>query len=279
MFGMAGGSAGQFIVGPAMTAGMSWRTFWLGMGAAGLGLAVLLYLLIPAPARAPGRSGWLGEAVRALGMVFRNPQSILCGVIAGLLFIPTTILDMVWGVQYMQEGHGLDYATAVLRSATVPLGWIVGCPLLGWVSDRLGRRKPVIVTGALVLFACLAWILYGRVGLFPAGVVGFVAGVASGAAMLPYTVIKEANPPEAGGTATGVVNFINFTFSALLGPVFASLLRAAASGSGTRGLEHYQSAFTPLLYGVVAAVVLTLILKETGPAAARRPAAASRSVS
>ena len=38
--------------------------------------------------------------------------------------------------------------------------------------------------------------------------------------MLPYTVIKEANPPQFSGTATGVVNFLNFTFSALLGPVF-----------------------------------------------------------
>ncbi len=42
--------------------------------------------------------------------------------------------------------------------------------------------------------------------------------------MLPYTVIKEANPPEMSGTATGVVNFLNFTFSALLGPVFAWIL-------------------------------------------------------
>ena len=48
--------------------------------------------------------------------------------------------------------------------------------------------------------------------------------MASGAAMLPYTVIKEANPPEASGTATGVVNFLNFTFSALLAPVFGWVL-------------------------------------------------------
>jgi len=48
--------------------------------------------------------------------------------------------------------------------------------------------------------------------------------IASGAAMLPYTVIKEANPPELGGTATGVINFINFTFRALLGPVFGARL-------------------------------------------------------
>ena len=87
--------------------------------------------------------------------------------------------------------------------------------------------------------------------------------------MLPYTVIKEANPPQYSGTATGVVNFINFTFSALLGPVFAGLLRTASEGSESMTLDHYQAAFLPLLYGVALALVLTLVLKETGPAAPR----------
>jgi hypothetical protein len=34
-------------------------------------------------------------------------------------------------------------------------------------------------------------------------------------------------------------------------------------------LDHYQAAFLPLLYGVALALVLTLVLKETGPAACR----------
>ena len=39
-------------------------------------------------------------------------------------------------------------------------------------------------------------------------------------------------------------------------------------GAGAPGLtlEHYQTAFEPMLYGVVLAIVLTLFLKETGPA-------------
>src|SRR6185369_17567082 len=187
--------------------------------------------------------------------VFRNPQSILCGMIAGLLFIPTTIFDMIWGVRFLQEARGFDYASAVMRSAAVPLGWVIGCPLLGLVSDRIGRRKPIIIASAVVLLACLAWILYGRADVFPPYVLGLVSGLASGAAMLPYTVIKEANPPEVSGTATGVVNFINFTFSALLGPVFGSLLVRVTGDAATRGLEHYQAAFQPLMYGVVLATV------------------------
>lgn len=271
MFGMAGGSAGQFVVGPIMASGVAWDRFWAAMGIAGLAIAVLLFWLIPA--RAPSttpRAGWVGAAVRSMGVVFRNPQSILCGMIAGLLFIPTTIFDMVWGVRFLQEAHGFDYATAVLRSAAVPFGWIIGCPLLGAMSDRLGRRKPVIAGGTIVLFVCLAWILFGPIGVLPPYVLALTAGIASGAAMLPYTVIKEANPPEMSGTATGVVNFLNFTFSALLGPVFARILMNVSGGATSMTLEHYQTTFTPLLYGVGLALVLTLFLKETGPAV-RRP--------
>jgi hypothetical protein len=84
--------------------------------------------------------------------------------------------------------------------------------------------------------------------------------------MLPYTVIKEANPPEASGTATGVVNFLNFTFSALLTPVFGWIMLRVSGGLPQMQLEHYQTTFTPLLFGVALALLLTLFLKETGPA-------------
>jgi MFS family permease len=238
------------------------------MGIGGLAISVLLYFLLPASKPPDRGEPWLANAARAMATVFRNPQSILCGIIAGLIFIPTTIFDMIWGVRYLQEARGLEYGSAVMRSATVPLGWIIGCPLLGVISDRLGRRKPVIV-----LLACLAWILYGPADVLPPYVLGLVAGTASGAAMIPYTVIKEANPPQMSGTATGVINFLNFTFSALLGPVFGWILLNVAGGASRMTLEHYQTTFEPMLYGVGLAIVLTFLLKETGPAV-RAPAPA-----
>jgi len=270
MFGMAGGSAGQFVVGPLIAGGLAWSHFWLGMGVIGLVLGTLLFFLLPKnepQARPRKEANWIRPVATAMAVVFRNPQSILCGLIAGLLFIPTTIFDMIWGVRYLQDAHGFEYGDAVMRSASVPFGWIIGCPLLGWISDRIGRRKPVIMGGAVVLLACLVWILFGPAGVLPPYVLGIVAGIASGAAMLPYTVIKEANPAEYSGTTTGVVNFLNFTFSALLGPAFGLLLRTV-SGGGASGVEHYQTTFQPLLYGVAMASLLTLFfLKETGPAA------------
>ena len=273
MFGMAGGSAGQFVVGPVIADGIQWDPFWFVMGLIGLPIPLLLFLLIPRrePSAAKAGAG-LGPALRAMGAVFTNPQSILCGLIAGLFFIPTTIFDMVWGVRYLQEAHDVPYSVAVLRSASVPFGWIIGCPLLGWLTDRIGRRKPVIVGAGLVLLGCLALILFVPAGTFPAYSLGLVTGIASGATMIPYTVIKEANRPEHAGTATRVVNFINFSTTAVLGPLFAGRLMTASAG-GEREIAHYQATFTPLLYGVALAIILTLILRETGPNKGRRAAA------
>jgi MFS family permease len=276
MFGMAGGSAGQFMVGPAIAAGLPWNRFWFGMGIAGLVICVLLFILLPSQAQTERRGDGLKSVMGAFAIVFRNPQSILCGMIAGLMFIPTTIFDMVWGVRYVQEAMGYNYADAVLRSATVPFGWIIGCPLLGYVSDRLGRRRPVIIGAALVLLGCLAWILYGPVDVLPPYVLGVLTGMASGAAMLPYTVIKEANPAGVSGTATGVINFLNFTFSAILGPVFAGFLRDASGGAAVMTREHYQAAFEPLLYGVLLAIIFACLLKETGSAVRPAPVAADK---
>jgi MFS family permease len=263
MFGMAGGAAGQFLVGPLIARGVSCHTFWFYIGVAGFCIAALLFILLPAERNDLARKSDGGNVIAGFVTVFKNPQSIYCGVIAGLLFIPTTIFTMIWGVRYLQEAHGFEYTTSVFRSASISIGWIIGCPLLGFISDRMGRRKPVIIGGALLLFTCLIWILFAPPGILPPYSVGLLAGIASGAAMIPYTVAKEANPPQLGGTTTGVITFLNFSLSALLGPVFTWMLRRSSAGASRMGLSHYQAAFLPMLVGVLIAIALTLLLRET----------------
>jgi len=271
MFGMAGGAAGQFLVGPMIAKGVSCSTFWLYAGIAGLCIGAMLLVLLPAESKSQSARTGIKSTFAGFVAVFKNSQSIYCGFIAGLLFVPTTIFSMIWGVRYLQEAHGFDYTAAVFRSASIPAGWIIGCPLLGFISDRIGRRKPVIIGGALFLLACLTWILFAAPGILPPYTVGLLAGIASGAAMVPYTVIKESNPSHLGGTATGVISFLNFSLSALLAPLFTAMLQHASRGSETMALPHYRVAFTPLLLGVCIAIALTFRLKETGRVSEARP--------
>jgi MFS family permease len=271
MFGMAGGFAGQFAVGPLISSGLLWRSFWIIMGIAGIVMGIILFFFLPKEVRQDKSDNYFKSTLAAFKIIFKNPQSILCGFIAALIFIPTNVLDMIWGVRFLQEGYGLDYGAAVMRAAAVPFGWIIGCPLLGFISDKIGRRKPVIIGGAIVLLLGLIWALFGREGVFPVFSVSLMIGIASGAGMIPYTVVKEANPPHLSGTATGVCNFITFTFSALLGPVFGWLLVRTSEGSGQFMMKDYQVTFEPLLIGVGLAIFLTFFLKETGQTIMKKP--------
>jgi len=199
-------------------------------------------------------------------IVLSNPQSYLCGLSAGLLFVPTTIGDMIWGVPFLREGLGTGYIEAVDRATMVPLGWVIGCPLLGYIADRIGRRKPVLIGGAVLMLAASASIVY-LPHAFPPYALGLLLGIGSGAAMIPYTIIKEVNPDRVKGSATGAINFLVFALSALLAPAYGWLL-TRLSGGGKLTLSVFQEASAVGMAGIVLAIVLACFLRETGRSAA-----------
>ncbi len=198
-------------------------------------------------------------------VVLANPQSWLCGLTAGLLFLPTTIGDMIWGVPFLRDGLGIGYAQAVDRASMIPLGWVIGCPLLGYIADRLGRRKPVLIGGALVMLVATSFLVYLPAAM-PPYVMGLLLGIGSGAAMIPYSVIKEVNPDNVKGSATGAINFVVFSISALVAPAYGWLL-TELSGGGKLTLGVFQDASWVGIAGITCAIVLTFFMRETGQAA------------
>ena len=105
----------------------------------------------------------------------------------------------------------------------------------------------------------------------PPYLLGLLLGIGSGAAMIPYTIIKEVNPDEVKGSATGAINFLVFTLSALLAPAYGWLLRRL-SGGGKLTLGVFQDASSVGIGGIVLAIVLACFMRETGHG--RQPATA-----
>jgi len=185
------------------------------------------------------------------------------------LFAPTTIGDMIWGVASFQKDLQLSYHNAVVIASMVPLGWVFGCPLLGWLSDRIGRRKPVIIGSATVMIVAAAQIALKPLPM-PVHVAMFVFGVASGAAMIPYSVIKEVNPDNVKGSATGGINFLVFGITAFLGPVYAKHIGKGIGNAMNLHLHFQKGAFFWIVC-CAAAIVVSFFLRETGRAAHPAP--------
>ncbi|WP_395665742.1 MFS transporter [Methylocella sp.] len=264
--GMLGGSVGQFGVAPLVHSVLDWRSFWLISATFLVGVALSMMMITPGARDARAPAGPWRNLFAPYRTVLANPQSWLCGVVAGLLFLPTTIFDMIWGVPFLREGLHVDFAHAALRASMVPMGWVIGCPLLGYAADYLGRRKPVVVAGVAVMLATGAAILYLPDGAVPPYLLGLLFGVGSSAAMIPYSVIKEVNPDEVKGSATGAINFLVFAMTALVNPLFGRYLQSRDPG-GALTLADFRSAGSWLLAGVALAGVLTFFLRETGHAA------------
>lgn len=268
MMGMLGGSAGQFAVSPLVHGPMSWQQFWVYAGIVAVVIALALLLVTP---RREGRTrpGSILTMFAPYKTVLTNPQSYLCGLCAGLLFLPTTVGGMIWGVSFLHEGWHLEYAEAVNRASMLPFGWVVGCPVLGYLADHFGRRKPVLLGGiALMLVAGLAILLLPP-NSFPPYILAFLLGFGSGAAMIPYTIIKEVNPDEVKGSATGAINFIVFVMSAFAAPAYGWLLQHLAAGAKP-DLAVFIKGDLCLVVGVAIAALFAFMLKETGWAAHRR---------
>jgi MFS family permease len=261
--GMLGGSVGQSAVGPLLRQGLGVDTFWLAMGGANLLIGLGLLFIIPAEPKAELQP--VAEPPASLGatlrIVFSNPQSYLCGLVAGLLFAPTTLFAMTWGVAFLQHDWQVSYAAATWACSMVPLGWVVGCPLLGWAADHVGRKPVLLGGGGLMLLSFAQFVLLP--GWLPLPASLFLFGVASGVAMIPYSIIKEVNPDQVKGSATGAMNFLTFGVTALVGPLFG---RWFGQGLATAPdpLAHFRAAGLFWLVGIGLAIIGSLFLRETG---------------
>ncbi len=273
MFGMLGGAAGQFAVSPLIHGVVTWQHFWLYAGVVVAVLAVVTFLATPKEAAKaePQAGGGLLSMFAPYKEVLSNPQSWLCGFCAGLLFLPTTVGDMIWGVPMLQAGFGVDHANAVNRAAMVPLGWVFGAPLLGYVADRLGRRKPVLIASAVAMLGLATAMLYLPAHQAPDYLLGFLFGFASGAAMIPYSIIKEVNPDRIKGSATGAMNFLVFTLSAVAAPAAGWVLQRL-SGGKVLNLSDFEAWGAFGLGGIALGLVLAFLLEETGSAVRPLPA-------
>jgi MFS family permease len=261
--GMLGGTAGQLVVGRWIADGLSVPQFWGRIGVLVLLVAVCLLWITPKETPNLPQDKAKGGILATYKIVFSNPQSYLCGLAAGLLFVPTTVGDMVWGVRFFQTDRLFSFSDAVFAISMVPLGWVFGCPLLGWLADRLGRRKPVYLSGAAIMLVGFAQLIYVPT-LLPGWLTLFVLGVASGAAMIPYTIIKEVNPDEVKGSAIGAINFLTFAVTAAIGPIFAGRFGKTLGAQTIDAASHFKHAGLFWMGILIAALVIGSMLRETG---------------
>lgn len=270
MLGMAGAAFGSkpvhMAIDPAGSFQIAWQYVWIVFAGAGFVLAIVTWFVMP-PEKGDSASHHgplsLASLLQPFKIVLGNVQSWLAGIVGGLLFLPTTIGALVWATTFLHAGENMSMAAAATDAAMVPIGWVIGSPLLGYIADKIGRRKPVLIVGALVMLGAGLTAIYVPPGILPRYSVALLLGIASGAAMIPFSMMKEANPSQVKGTAAGVMNFLVFVTTGIMSPFISRLM--VPQGTPLT-LQQHQIGFLPLVGGVIVAIILSFFLRETGMA-------------
>lgn len=258
-------------------AGFGWRAAMLASAAATLVLALFVWLWVRDD---PSERGYASHAhpearnsampaARALKVVVSERDTWLLFCAGGLIAAPVLSFAGLWGVPYLVQVHGLERSHAAVFTTTMLLGFAVGGPILGALSDRMGRRKLPYLGAALAHAA--GWILFLLLPDLPASaryLLFAVIGFAAGGLIIGFAFSREATHPGAAGTVGGVVNMAVLGFAAIQQSAIGWILDrnwrgVVVEGARVYDAAAYQSAFLWLAASAAGAVGFVALTRET----------------
>jgi nitrate/nitrite transporter NarK len=230
-------------------------------------LGYLTYAPLALQNREPERLTELLKGFRKI-FAYRNTWLIFCaqGGFVGAMLSFTGL----WGTPFLNARYGVTSARAAGICSVMIVCWASASPVCGFLSDRLGRRKPIYVLGAVI--AALGWavLIYADfLPLWAFTVVAALTSFAAGAVILGFAFAKESVPVKFLGTISGAINAGNMIGPMLLQPAIGWLLDKQWSGNlagGTRvyGLAAYHVAFGLILGWAAVTSVLAALTTDTG---------------
>jgi len=220
-----------------------------------------------APAASAG--GQHGSILRGMAEVlsYRNIWILLIAPI-GVAGAVLTFAGL-WGVPYLRQVHGLETRSAAAITSLLLIAWAIGGPLLGTLSERLGRRRPLYVWTTAAALAGWLLIIFAPLPLWLLIVALLFTGLFSGNLIIGFAFAKESVPTRLVGTAAGICNMGPLLGGMLLQPAVGWLLDrhwrgATAAGARIYDAGAYQAAFSLMAACIVVSLCLLPFARETG---------------
>jgi predicted MFS family arabinose efflux permease len=204
---------------------VSWRHIFLALAAVSLLLGVACWVLLREQSVGAGPSKPKPTIDRSL-------------VLSGLLSVlknrdnwPTVCVNFgicgsffafagLWATPFLTQAHGLSRAAAANHVSLYFVGFALGCMFMGALSDRLGKRKPVLIATShlyLLIWLVLLWDL--ALPLLASYALFTLMGLVTAGFTLTWSCAKEVNAPQLSGISTSVTNMAGFLAGAILQPL------------------------------------------------------------
>ncbi len=264
---------------------LGWRLSFVLIGLASLGLGCMCWLVVrdrPADCGLPSLnegtdvpievSNTIGSVWLGLTTVVKNRYT--WPPFFGFFCFYSTLMAFVglWGIPFISQQYGLLSKNAANYTMVALLGLLVGCPFVGYLSDRpaVGRKLPYLLFACAyaATWALLCFIGNGKPPLRYLYVITFFMGFFCSGFTLSLICTKEVNPGHSAGIAMGTANTGGFLGAAILQLVLGKVLDLLWDGRMIDAvriypLRAYLAAFLICFCLALCSIMAASCIKET----------------
>ena len=253
-----------------MAMSIGWRDSFLLVAAINLLLAAMIWLIVRdhPPRQIPASGQEKFEVRKAYRAILGNPSfwciSIVCFFASGSFLC----IQGLWGGPFLMDVFGMTPAGAGSVLSLISIGYIIGSPLTGRISDRLGtsRKRLALIWLIFYLIPLILLCTFLRPGrasfLYP---VYFFIGFFASGGVLYLTHLKELFPPRMVGTALTCTNFFAIGGVAVLQYTMGLIIERYPAVGRSYPLQAYRDAFLLLVAGTVLSILIYSRARESDP--------------
>lgn len=248
-----------------LNAHFGWRQSLLIDGGVGVLLLLWIFLIVKdEPSKQKFKTVSAKQSTSPGFMsALRNSQNWLAGIYTSCLNLPIMVLCALWGASYLEVVHQLPKMTASNVVSMIFIGSIIGCPLVGWLSDVQGKRKPIMIAGAVATLITVIPLFLGiSLSENILSLLFFVLGLFTSTQVIAYPMVAESNNSANTGAATGIASVIIMGGGGV-GQVLFGLLMDHHSPSTQYSVADFQFAMWMFPIATLVALMAILFTRET----------------
>ena len=207
--------------------------------------------------------------VHSLKIAFLRCQNWFCAFYACLMNLPINVLGGLWGILYLTTTHDFSKMDASYVTSMLFIGTIFGSPLMGWLSDRMGRRKPLMIAGSIISISLMILVLHSNLlNLHLLILLFFAIGFFSSTQIISYPLVAESSPRIVTAMSVSVVSIVTMSGIGIIQNLYGYLLQLHAESRLHMATTHYVAsdfhwAMMIFLVGYLLALGGSLLVKES----------------
>lgn len=175
-------------------------------------------------------------------------------------------LQGLWATPYLMSVLQIDRLHASQLNMALPVGFMLGAPLFGWIADRISTKKVHMFIGLLaaVTLSWLTFSFYAQI-LAASGliVLFFILGATTGGWLSTlWALVRETTPTEIMGLTSGFLNPSPFFGVAFFQVLTGAILDRVGRIDGVYPPNAFQEAFWVCMLTAAVCLAISIVFKN-----------------